>query len=71
MSLSTEVCRTQYNLEKDDFEGIIFDLHREEIVLTHGQWEAIAKEIVGRMDNFVEGLLTDLASDVLDGNYDE
>ena len=67
--MSTEVCKTQYNLEKDDFEGIIFDLHREEIVLTQGQWEEVAKEIVGRMDNFVEGLLTDLASDVLDGVY--
>jgi len=69
--MSTEVCKTQYNLEKDDFEGIIFDLHREEIVLTQSQWEAIAKEIVGRMDNFVENLLTELVHDVIDGDYDE
>ena len=69
MSLSTEVCETHYNLEKDDFEGIVFDLHQVKVELTQGQWEEVAKEIVGRMDNFVEGLLSEIANDFLDGAY--
>ena len=69
--MSTRVCSEQYNLDKSDFEGIIKDLHQEEIVLTDGQWTEIAREIVGRMDNFVEVLLSDIANDVIDGNYDE
>ena len=69
--MSTRVCSEQYRLDKSDFEGIIKDLHQEEIVLTDGQWIEIAREIVGRMDNFVEVLLSDIANDVIDGNYDE
>ena len=71
MSLSTEVCKTHYNLDKSDFEGLIVDVCQETIVLTDSQWEAIAKEIVGRLDNFMEAFLTDLIHDVCDGEYDE
>jgi hypothetical protein len=71
MSLATKICREQYLLDKDDFEGIIVDLHGEDKtrILTQGEWEAIAKEIVGRVDNFLDNLLQEVVDDYLDGGY--
>ena len=64
------VCQNQYRLTKQSFQDLIED-QKETYVVTDEVWERVAGEIVGRMDNFVENLLTDLVHDVLDGDYDE
>ena len=68
--MNTIVCQNQYRLTKQSFQDLIED-QREQYVITDEVWERVAGEIVGRMDNFVENLLTDLVHDVLDGDYDE
>lgn len=70
MLMNTIVCQNQYRLTKQSFQDLIED-QREQYVLTDEVWERVAGEIVGRMDNFVENLLTDLVHDVLDGDYEQ
>ena len=72
MLMNSIVCQNQYRLTKASFQDLIEDQKGlgEHYVLTDEVWERVAGEIVGRMDNFVENLLTDLVHDVLDGDYD-
>ena len=73
MSVATQVCKEQYLLDKDDFEGIIVDLHGVDKTrtLTRSEWESVAKEIVGRMDNFFDNLIQNVVLDYLDGGHTE
>ena len=70
MLMNAVVCQNQYRLTKQSFQDLIED-QRETYVVTDEVWERVAGEILGRMDNFVENLLTELVHDVLDGDYDE
>lgn len=70
MLMNTIVCQNQYRLTKQSFQDLIED-QREQYVVTDEVWERVAGEIVGRMDNFVENLLTELVHDVLDGDYEQ
>jgi hypothetical protein len=70
MLMNSIVCQNQYRLTKQSFQDLIED-QRETYVVTDEVWERVAGEILGRMDNFVENLLTELVHDVLDGDYDE
>jgi hypothetical protein len=71
MSIATQVCKEQYNLEKEEFESIIVDLHGPDKTrtLTRSEWESVAKEIVGRMDNFFDELIQIVVLDYLDGGH--
>jgi len=70
MLMNSVVCQNQYRLTKQSFQDLIED-QRETYVVTDEVWERVAGEILGRMDNFVENLLTELVHDVIDGDYDE
>jgi hypothetical protein len=70
MLMNAVVCQNQYRLTKQSFQDLIED-QRETYVVTDEVWERVAGEIVGRMDNFVEELLTDLVHDVIDGEYEQ
>ena len=39
--------------------------------ITDSQWEAIADEIRGRVENYLDGLLESLLQDYREGEYDE
>jgi hypothetical protein len=53
-------------LDKENFESNLDD----GITITDNQWEKIAGEIDGRVENFVLELLTILAAEVQEGNWD-
>jgi hypothetical protein len=53
-------------LDKENFESNLDD----GITITNNQWEKIAGEIDGRVENFVLELLTILAAEVQEGNWD-
>jgi|688.fasta_scaffold2095597_2 hypothetical protein len=71
MLMNAVVCQNQYRLTKQSFQELIEDQREHEYVVTDEVWERVAGEILGRMDNFVENLLTELVHDVIDGDYDE
>jgi hypothetical protein len=53
-------------LDKENFESNLDD----GITITDNQWEKIAGEIDGRVENFVSELLNILAAEVQEGNWD-
>jgi hypothetical protein len=53
-------------LDKENFESNLDD----GITITDNQWEKIAGEIDGRVENFVLELLNILAAEVQEGNWD-
>lgn len=52
-------------LDKENFESNL-----DGITITEQQWEKIADEINGRVENFISELLTILAAEVQEGEWD-
>jgi hypothetical protein len=73
MLMNSLVLQNQYRLTQDRFQDLIEEEQGlgEEYVLTEAVWERVSGEILGRVDNYIDGLLLDLVQNVLDGDYEE
>lgn len=58
-----------YGIDKENFETFVDETGLT--VISDEAWDAIADEIQGRVDNYMEELLHLLAEDYLDGEYGE
>jgi hypothetical protein len=58
-----------YGIDKENFETFVDETGLT--VISDEAWDAIADEIQGRVDNYMEELLHLLAQDYLDGEYGE
>lgn len=58
-----------YGIDKENFETFVDESGLT--VISDEVWDAIADEIQGRVDNFMDELLDCIAQDYLDGEYGE
>ena len=56
-----------FALDKENFESFLDD----GVTLTDEQWMVIADEIDGRTAVYLDQVLSDIAQDFMEGNYDD
>jgi hypothetical protein len=57
-------------LTKDEFEANRDWDDPNYVALTDEQWDNIADEVEGRVDNYIDGLLANLITEVAEGDWD-
>lgn len=57
-------------LTKDEFEANRDWDAPNYVALTDEQWDNIADEVEGRVDNYIDGLLANLITEVEEGEWD-
>ena len=58
-----------FAIDKENFESYLNT--NLDVKLTDKQWAYLVDEIDGRVGNYIDNLLTDLAQEVAEGEWDE